>query len=221
MGGDEFDGSMPPHKTAVTMTSPGTRVSRRKVLKTSLAAVALASLGGVALAVQKTAQLARTPALSVFDPSEYAIFRAFAERVAPSAGAGAPGATELGIVQLLDRVLAQSDAEAQKAIKGALALFESALGGALVGERVVPFTHLSPAEQDRILAGWRGSSLGMRRTIFRALSAAVMSYYWGDPRTWQRCGYDGPPNVANLRQAYADNLIDLDALRATPLTNGT
>ncbi|MDB4975870.1 MAG: putative oxidoreductase [Myxococcaceae bacterium] len=208
------------HKTAPTMNRPGARVTRRKVLKLSLAGFAAAALGGFALAAQKTRLLADTPKLQVLDGAEYAILVALAERLCPAAGDGAPGATKLRIAEYFDDVLGQSDAEAQKALKGALALFENALGGALVGERLVPFTELSADDQDRVLHGWQDSKLGVRRTVFRALASGIQSFYWGNPATWKRIGYE-QPDPAALRLAYADNLVDLDALRATPLANGT
>jgi hypothetical protein len=197
------------------MNQPGARVSRRKVLKSSLAVVALAGLGGVALALQKT-RLIRTPELFVLDAKEYAILSALAERLSPEAGQGAPGATKLGVAQQLDALVRYADDEAKKGLKGALALFETAVGGALVGERVVPFTALSNEDKDRVMTSWRDSSLGVRRTVYRALSAGVFAFYWGNPATWDRIGYKLPDVVA-LREAYATNLVDLDALRATPL----
>ena len=203
------------------MDASPARWSRRKLLRGALAATALLGLGGVALALQKTRVLAGTPELVVLDASEYAVLVALAERLCPELGEGAPGATKLGVAAYLDGMLAASDDETQKAIKGALTLFESALGGALVGERARPFTQLSPDEQADSLRAFRDSSLGVRRTLFRALAGAVWSVYWGNPGTWRRIGYDGPPNVSALRASYAANLVDLDALRATPLTSGS
>ncbi len=49
---------------------------------------------------------------------------------------------------------------------------------------------------------------------FRALSALTTGLYFGDPRTWPGLGYPGPPDPAALRQAYAGQLVDLDALLA-------
>lgn len=203
------------------MNSQVARMSRRKLLRGGLVATALVGIGGVTLALQKTRQLAKVPPLAVLDASEYAILVALAERLCPQLGEGAPGATKLAVAQTIDQLLVHSDETAQKAIKGALALFDNALGGALVGERLVPFTRLSSEQQDRSLSAWRDSSIGTRRTVFRALGNVVWAVYWGNPSTWQRIGYGGPPDVAALRAAYASNLVDLDALRATPLAHGT
>lgn len=217
----QFDDTRRPHKTAVSMNSQVARLSRRKLLQSGLIATALLGVGGVTLALQKTRQLSHLPRLSVLDASEYAILVALAERLCPELGAGAPGATKLGVAHTIDQLLVHSDDTAQKAIKGALTLFENALGGALVGERVVPFTQLTSARQDAALSASRDSSIGMRRTVFRALAGVVWAVYWGNPSTWKRIGYGGPPDVVALRTAYASNLVDLDALRATPLAQET
>jgi len=202
------------------MSSPEPRITRRRLLKATLSLVAVATAGGAVLAAQKTTPVGSLPKLSVLDAAEYTVLCAIAARLCP-AGDDAPGALALRVPEAIDVALAHSDAESQKAIKGALALFENALGGALAGERVVPFTQLPPERQDRVLAAWQHSKLGVRRTIYRALSASVMAFYWGNARTWPRIGYGGPPDVAALRASYADNLVDLDALRATPVAKGT
>ena len=190
-------------------------LSRRNLLKTGLVGTVLVGLGSVGLALQKTTPRSDTPRLAVFDAREYAVLMAIADRVAPALGEGAPGATALGTVQKLDALLAQADVESQKGFKLALRVFENALSGAVVGERLVPFTELSIEARDRVLAAWRDSRIGFRRTVFRALACVILSVYWGDARVWPRIGYGGPPDLAGLRAAYADNLVDYDALRAT------
>jgi Gluconate 2-dehydrogenase subunit 3 len=203
------------------MNSQVARLSRRKVIWGGLVATGFVGIGGLTLALQKPRPPKSVPRLAVLDASEYAILVALAERLCPKLDADAPGATALGVAQTIDQLLVQSDATAQKAIKGALTLFDNALGGALTGERLVPFTHLSSADQERLLFAWRDSSIGMRRTVFRALAGVVWAVYWGNPSTWKRIGYGGPPDGGALRAAYASNLVDLDALRATPLAHGT
>ena len=192
-----------------------TRFSRRNLLKTGLIGGVLVGLGSIGLALQKTATRAGTPPLKTFDPSEYAVLAAIADRLCPALGPDAPGATALDVAQTVDEVLEQADPEVKKGLKIALRSFENALTGALVGERLAPFTALAPDQQDRVLAGWRDSRIGFRRTVFHALSGTVFSAYWGHERTWARIGYGGPPNVASLRAAYAENLVELDSLRAT------
>lgn len=193
------------------------RVSRRTLVKTGLAGLGVAVAGGLGLALQKTVLLAHTPALKVLAPAEYAVLVAIADRLCPALGAGAPGASALKLAEQLDAMLQDTDVEVQKGLKMALKLVDNALTGAVVGERVVPFTKLSAEEQDRSLNGWRGAESGFRRTVFGGIAGAVNSLYWANSQTWPRIGYKGPPDIAGLRAAYADQLVDLNALRATPV----
>jgi len=193
------------------------RVSRRTLIKTSLAALGVALAGGAALALQKTVLLGDTPSLKVLDPAEYAVLVAITDRVCPALGEGAPGGVALRVPELLDRMLLDADIEMQKGIKVALKLLDNALTGAVTGERVVPFTKLSPEQQERSLASWRDADSGFRRTVFAGVTSAINSIYWAQRATWPRVGYKGPPDIEGLRAAYADQLVDLNSLRATPV----
>jgi Gluconate 2-dehydrogenase subunit 3 len=194
--------------------------SRRTVLKWSLASGALVLGSGTVLALQKTRLREPTPKLSVFDPAGYAVLAALADRLCPPLGKGAPGAAALGVAATIDAMLGPADDAVRKQLTTAIAMLENALGGALFGERMVPFTQLDAADQEAALVNLRDSSVGVRRTLFRALSGLVLAVYWSNPRTWERAGYGGPESVAKLREMYRDNLVDLDSLRATPLTQG-
>jgi hypothetical protein len=193
------------------------RLSRRTLVKTGLAGLGLAVAGGLGLGLQKTLLRAGTPPLKVLDPAEYAVLVAIADRLCPALGAGAPGASAVKLAEQLDGMLQRTDIEMQKGIKMALKLVDNALTGALTGERLVPFTKLSAEDQDRSLNGWRNAESGFRRTVFGGIAGAVSSVYWANKQTWQRIGYKGPPDVAGLRAAYANQLVDLNSLRATPV----
>lgn len=192
------------------------KLSRRSLLKTGLVGTLVVGIGSVGLAVQRTAPAGLQG--TILDADELSVLSAIADRICPPLGPGAPGAKALGVAQSVDALLVQADRETQKGLKLALRVFESALSGALMGERLVPFTQLPPERQDAVLAGWRDSRVGFRRTVFRALSGLVASVYWGEPRTWARIGYGGPPDPAGLRAAYAANLVPLDTLRASKET---
>ncbi len=192
--------------------------SRRSVLKWTLASGAVVFAGGAALALQKTQLREPTPSLKALDANAYAVLCALADRLCPALGEGAPGALALQVPEKLDAMLdAAPDASARAAVSGALMMLENALSGALFLERATPFTKLDAAAQDEVLSNMRDSSVGVRRTVFRALAVMVWAFYWGQPETWQRAGYGGPPSVEGLRDMYKDQLVDLNSLRATPL----
>lgn len=196
------------------MQDVASRLSRRALVKTGIVGVLAVGLGSIGLSFQDSAVRPDTPELKVLDATEFAILAALAARLCPAEGAGAPGADKLALAKLTDERLLTLDEETQKGVKIALRAFENATFGALVGERLRPFTKLSEAQQDAIIERWRSSRIGFRRTVYKALSSLVASLYWGQPETWARIGYT-LPNPANLRAAYADNLVDLDSLRAT------
>jgi hypothetical protein len=187
--------------------------SRRTVLKWTLASGLLAFGGAAALALQKSKLREPTPKLAVLDPSAYAVLAALADRLCPALGAGAPGALALEVPATIDAMLEPADEPAREQLISALMLLENALSGALFGERFVPFTKLDAAQQDAVLADMRDSSIGVRRTLFRALSCLVWSVYWSHTETWQRLGYGGPPSSESLREMYRDQLVDLNSLR--------
>ncbi|HEX6243091.1 MAG TPA: gluconate 2-dehydrogenase subunit 3 family protein [Polyangiales bacterium] len=196
------------------MSSPQLPVelSRRTLLKTGLIGFALVSVGSAALLLQSGKS--HTGTLSTFTPAEAGTLAALARRLCPSDGPGAPGADGLDLVTLLDQTLAPLDDELKQQLKLGLTLFDNAFTGALFGERVRPFSQLDGTAQDAVIRNWQTSSVAFRRTLMRGLSSLVMSVYWGDPRTWTRIGYAGPPDATALRATYADNLVDLDSLRA-------
>lgn len=202
------------------MVEASARLSRRQLFKAGLSGAALVTVGGAVLFARDTVLRQEPPEdLVVLSAEEYAILAAVAARICPALGEGAPGADALEIAKKADRMLASLSKDVQRGMKIALFAIENALLGALVGERIAPFTQLTPEAQDRVLDNMRRSRLTVRRTLYRALSSLVSALYWGDERAWARIGYPGPPDPVGLRQTYADNLVDLSALRKPP-TNG-
>jgi hypothetical protein len=196
-------------------------LSRRSLLKTGLIGVALVSVGSAALFMQPARPEQVKGKLSVFDAKEAAILAALARRLCPAAGPGSPGADAIGLVSLFDQMLAPVDEETIKGLKVGLAIFDNAFTGALFGERVRPFSQLDGEAQDAVIRNWQTSKVAFRRMLIRGLSSLTMSVYWGDPRSWPSTGYGGPPDPRALRAAYAENLVDLETLRASPAAKET
>jgi hypothetical protein len=189
-------------------------LSRRSLLKTGLIGFAFVSVGSAALLLQGAKPRAGTSPLRTFTAAEAGVLGALAQRLCPAAGPGAPGAVGLDLVGMLDVALEPLDEEAKQGLKLGLMLFDNAFTGALFGERMRPFSQLDGAAQDLVIRNWQQSGVAFRRTLIRGLSSLVMAVYWGDPRTWSRIGYAGPPDPRGLRAAYAENLVDLASLRA-------
>jgi hypothetical protein len=190
-------------------------------LKTGLIGAALVSVGSAALLFSPARQESVPGALSYFSAKEAAILAALARRLCPAGGPGAPGADAVGLVALLDKALGSADEETIKGLRVGIAIFDNAFTGALFGERLRPFSQLDAPAQDAVIRNWQNSKVAFRRTLMRGLGALLMSVYWGDPRSWSITGYGGPPDPQALRATYADNLVDLNQLRATPQTKET
>lgn len=198
------------------------RISRRGVIKAGLLGTAAFMLGGASLAMRRGVLVEPLPAgLRVLNHREYSVLTAIADRICPAMGEGAPGARALDVASMIDRRLAMSEADMQGAIKLLLNLFENALTGVLFGERFKPFTELDAAAQDRVLAQWRASTVGFRRSAYGALNGLIASTYFGDPRTWKRIGYDGPPSPQALRVGFSMNLVDYASLRPKTQPRGS
>lgn len=187
--------------------------SRRALLRGGLGGAVLLLLSGGALALQRS-KLRPLPkaGLKVLSATEYAVLAAIADRMLPATAPGVPGTSEIDVALVADRMLELAERDVVEGLKLGLSLVESGLVGALFGERTRPFTQLSPQEQDRVLIAFRESELPVRRTIFRSFAGLTGLVYYGDPRTWPSVGYPGPPSPVGLRQAYAAQLVDLDAL---------
>lgn len=183
-------------------------------MRTGLFGLAVVVVGGGALASRKT-KLRREPpsGLSVLTLAEYSILAAIADRVCPEPRPGVPGASALDVAALADRLFVRAGDDAKKGVKTALAVFENGLTGAIFFERVTPFTQLSAAEQDEVLVAFRESKVGIRRTIYRALTSLAASLYYGHPDVWPSIGYPGPADIVALRGAYPEQLIDYSLLR--------
>jgi hypothetical protein len=169
---------------------------------------------GTAIGARKT--LLRQPpkqGLRLLSAAEYAVLCAAFDRICPALGNGAAGALALGVPERIDAMLAAAPGRVQRDVKSLLFIVENALVGALLLERVRPFTQLSAAEQDAVLNAMRHSWLPLRRAMFRALKGLCGGVYYGDERSWARIGYVAPSAHA-LRDAYAQLLFDFEPLRA-------
>ncbi|MHB1846081.1 MAG: gluconate 2-dehydrogenase subunit 3 family protein [Deltaproteobacteria bacterium] len=198
-------------------------VTRRGFLKRSLlGGASLALAGSLPLALRRTALRALpSEPLRLFNPAEYSVLAAIADRVVPVTRPGEPSAQEIGVAQKADALLSRADRDTQNDFKQLLGLFDSALAAFLLDGRTRPFTALSPTEQDRALAQWRDSRLPLRRSGFQALQRLCAALYYSDPRTAQTVSYPGPPLLARADGSVvggtaADRKAYLDSLRTAP-----
>lgn len=172
---------------------PGTKPSRRGVLKKGLLGGALLALGGGGFLFTRKSVEVDLPGdgLLVLTPREFAILTALSWRMIAKRD-GFPGVEDLQVARGCDRILSLVDATALTETKQLLMLLENALPNFLFGRRAKTFSTMSTDEQDAVLAEWQTSRITLRRTGFTALRGLVLAAYFQSDKTWAAVGYPGP-----------------------------
>ena len=133
---------------------------------------------------------ARRP-LRALTPRQFAVLAAVAGRTVT-----APAADPITIAERVDAQMATAPPEARADFGKLLLLFENALAGFVLDARPRPFTRLSPAAQDDVLADWRDSRLVVRRSGYAILRKLTQAAHYAAPEAWPDTGYPGPPQIA-------------------------
>jgi Gluconate 2-dehydrogenase subunit 3 len=167
----------------------GTRIDRRRFLKSSGLGVALLGIG--TLLPEGCARYPKPSAkLRFFTAKEYAVVNAVAGRILGAAEEVGAGSGQVDVAANLDPWAATWDEEAQQQLRLMLRVFEH--GTSLFDLQRKRFTRLPEAAQNRYLDGWMRSTLGARRVVFRALKTMSAAGFFQTPQTWPALGYDGP-----------------------------
>jgi hypothetical protein len=173
-----------------TTASPA-RPTRRRLLRYGLGGALLLAGGGIGLSLQRTQLRAAAGPLQVLDAREFSILAAVADRLVPRAGEF-PAASEIGVPEKVDALLARMDPGQVGEVRLLLRLLENATLGLVLDGRVRPFTRCSAAVQDRVLANWRDGAIQVRRVGYKALNGLCQSAYWASPEIYPLVGYPGP-----------------------------
>ena len=168
-------------------------ITRRQLITRGLAGGALLALGGVGLSLQSSVLRAPSRDLRTFSPLEFSVLSFAADRITPGTET-VPGASALGVPELVDELFATMHPVDIADFKKMLNTLENATIGLLLDGRPVPFTAADPETQSAALASWRDSSLVLRKSGYKALHKLCTSAYWGMPETFALSGYPGPPN---------------------------
>jgi hypothetical protein len=175
-------------------------VDRRTFLKRGIAGGAVLVLGGGALAVMPTKELAVPKrALAVLEPRSFQVIVAIARRVCPET------ADATLVAHGVDDLLRRTPPETQSDFNKLLGLFENALPGFLFDQRFLPFTRLSGDAQDAVLRDWRDSRLVIRRSGYHALRKACLATAYSMDATWPAIGYAPLSGTELAKNAYDDS----------------
>ncbi len=168
-------------------------MNRRTFIRRGLFGGLLLVVGGsIGLAAWPTDRRLRPRgALKALDERQFAVVAAIAARTV-----AAPKADPITIAARVDAQMALAPPEVRADFGKLVLLFENALAGFVLDGRGKPFTHLSPAAQDDVLAAWRDSRLAVRRSGYAVLRKLTQAAWYGAPEAWPDVGYPGPPQIA-------------------------
>ncbi len=123
-------------------------------------------------------------------PSYTETLDAVCRRVAPHAYDGV--SIQKDLARLVAARIAASGDAADKQFRQAIALFGNRAAALATVLRPVPFARLPAGLQDRMLARWATSRVGLQRTVHQAMRAAILATYYAEPDAARELGYGGP-----------------------------
>ncbi|MBN7303146.1 GMC family oxidoreductase N-terminal domain-containing protein [Mycobacteroides abscessus subsp. bolletii] len=133
-------------------------------------------------------------------PRQRVALELIADTFAPGDGGEVPSATGLGSVELALRVLSRNPRSVElRALKWALSLWNSKLGGLLLSGHACRFSDLGPREREQFLFDLASSRFPQKRMLFTTLrNTSLVPYYiesddTGRSPVWDALGYPGFP----------------------------
>ena len=168
--------------------------TRRGFLRWGIASTALLAAGGGALALRRTRLRPAPDDLGSLDAAEYSVLAAVADRIV-QVEAGGVTASDVDVARRVDAVLTRAAPGVVADYKRLLALLENPFVCLISSGVPGPFTALSDAARDRMLASWQSSRVEVLRTGFQALKRLTSAAYYASPATHAGIGYPGPPEV--------------------------
>lgn len=170
-------------------------ITRRRFVETALKSAALSAAAvwlGPGLGRTRAA-IAADPAPEFLTPAEAVTIAAACARIVPGSPAE-PGATEVGVVRVIDFLCARTPTLQPLYRGGAAGLDEAAR--ALHGK---PFAGLPPARQDEVLSAVQaGKAAGAAwkqipsPVFFNVLQLHTKAAYYTNPASFRFTGYPGP-----------------------------
>jgi hypothetical protein len=169
---------------------------RRKFLKVGAAGSALL-LAGRWLA--PTAAAASGPSYRQLLALDAVILGRIARVILDGALPEDPAQRESAVAEIVDGVDATIDAEPRSVrneIRELLDLLGSSATRSLVAGVWKPWNEASDDSIRQFLAGWRDSRFDLLRSAYIGLNNLIGASWYGNPRSWPRIGYAGPPKLA-------------------------
>jgi hypothetical protein len=163
--------------------------SRRSFLRYAALSGGLLTLSRLPISAVRSAVAAQDH-LQVLNPYEASIFSAVGQRMVASDDPAMPKFGDTQAIFAIDQALLQLDDGLQTQLKILLRLVQ--WGPPIFMLRLIPFTRMDGAMQDRYLQGWASSPSQVRLIGFRALKNLSMLGYYSQDAVWPAIHYPGP-----------------------------
>jgi len=168
-------------------------LSRRRLLRGSLAAGGFLFMGGLGLWALR-GRASRVEGLRSLTDHEHRTLSALARALFPSGGAFAFGSEQAGLERAFDGFLADEPEWNRADLKRALFLLE--YGPVIFEARPRTFSNLSEAERLAHFQRWSESRTLIRRQVALAFRKFLSLVFYDQPAAWPGIGYPGPLTLA-------------------------
>jgi len=128
------------------------------------------------------------------------VLEAVARRVVPHAYDD--GAQTADLVARIEAHLALAPPERVRDLELALTVLGSRAAALLLSGMAAPFPRLSAERQDRMLARWSTSRVGVARSVYQGVRRLVLAVYYSQPESYADIGYLGPLHERALAFAW-------------------
>jgi hypothetical protein len=102
------------------------------------------------------------------------------------------------VVEAFDRTVAGLSPAVQKEVDELLSLLTFAPTRRFVAGVSKPWPEASEDDVAAFLAGWRQSRFALLQQGYQALARVMIACWYGNPLSWQKIGYGGPPYAKEL-----------------------
>ena len=175
------------------------RPSRRQVLKTGVlgcAVLGIAALTATNLARGQLAAAIDAERFAFLTPDDRAVVTAIApvmlDGTLPAGGAERAAAMR-DVVLGVDRAISGLPPATQAELRQLFDLLGLGIARIMVAGLWQPWERAEPQDIAAFLRSWRESWFSLLRTAYLALHELIFAAWYGNPRSWPRIGYPGPP----------------------------
>jgi hypothetical protein len=181
------------------MVSDRTSLTRRRFLQTGLAgaiALALARAAYGPFSPQPSLAPDRDFAYRVLGAAEQTLVAAIAPVLLNHAlpdDAGARAQAIIAVVRGVDAAIAGLPPAVQEDIGSLFALLGFPITRRIVAGVRAPWLEAAPESIAAFLERWRTSRFALLNSGYRALHELITAAWYGNPASWPRIGYAGPP----------------------------